>query len=160
MSAFISILVSLTPFIFIIYYFRMIKTTKYISTDLQSGQRCYSCKQDIEIDSDELLDILVHNKTNYRLCKSCLRDEKLDNLINKSKLSRFHKLKLLLVSKEFDKISKILIVSMLFLLCIDISLNILFNVKWFSYFYNAFLACYWLIIIYKHKSISIKKPSE
>lgn len=160
MSAFISILVYLTPFIFIIYYFRMIKTTKFISTELKTGQRCYSCKEDIEIDSNEVLDILVHNKNNYRLCKSCQRDEKLDNLINKSKLSRFHKLKLLLVSKEFDKISKILIVSMLFLLCIDISLNILFNVKWFSYFYNAFLACYWLIIIYKHKSISIKKPSE
>lgn len=160
MSAFISILVSLTPFIFIIYYFRMIKTTKYISTDLQSGQRCYSCKQDIEIDSDEVLDILVHNKTNYRLCKSCLRDEKLDNLINKNKSSKFHKLKLLLVSKDFDKISKLLIGSMVFLLCVDLLLKMLFDVKWFSYFYNAFLACYWSIMIYRHKVISIKKPSE
>ena len=155
----INILISLTPFIFIVYYIRIIKARKYISIDLRSGQRCYSCKEKIEIDSSEVLDILVHNKANYRLCKSCLRNEKLDILIDKNKSSKFHKLKLLLVSKDFDKISKLLIGSMIFLFFVNILLNILFD-TWFSYFYNAFLACYWLIIIYRHRVISIKKPSE
>jgi hypothetical protein len=142
------------------YYFNILRKTKYISTDLKTGERCYSCKDKMDIDRMDILDILVHDKKNYRLCKSCERDEKLDGLINKDKSSRLHKLKLYLIGTEFDKTTRILLTSIVLFLIIDMILKLKFDIKWFSYFYNTFLALYWLLMIYRHRIISIKKPSE
>jgi hypothetical protein len=160
MQATISILFSLLPFIFITYYFIVVRKTKYISLDLKSGKRCYSCKDSIDLDQMEYLDILVRDKKNYRLCHACQREEKLDGLINKNKSSILHKFNLKLIDERFDKTTKILLFSIIFLLVIDITLKIVFGIKWFSYFYNIFLALYWILIIYRYKLISIKKPSH
>jgi hypothetical protein len=39
----------------------------------------------------------------------------------------------------------------------DITLKVVFGIKSFAYFYNTFLVCYWLLLIYRHKLISTKK---
>ena len=127
MQSLISILISLFPFIFIIYYFSMVKKTKYISHNLKSGERCYSCKDKIEMDQMEVLDILVNDKKNYQLCHACQREEKLDGLINKNRSSILHKFNLKLIDERFDKTTKILLSSIVLLLIV---MMLIFNVKW------------------------------
>lgn len=153
-----SLIFSLLPFIFIVYYLSITSKSKYVSSDLKSGEICYSCKEKMDIDREELLENLLNNKTNYRLCQSCKRDEKLDKIVNHSKLSRLNKFKLYLISDDYNKFAKILLGFLLIFCITDITLKVVFNIKGFSYFYNTFLVVYWVLIIYRHKLISIKKP--
>ena len=153
----ISLLFSLLPFAFIVYYMAIISKSKYVSYDLKSGEICYSCKEKMDIDRDELLENLLNNKTNYRLCQACKRDEKLDKIVNHSKLSRLNKFKLYLISDDYNKFAKILLGFLIVFALSDVTLKIVFDIKVFSYFYNTFLVCYWLLLIYRHKLISTKK---
>ena len=90
----------------------MVKNTKYVTMDLRNGEMCYCCKGKIEIDRNELLNNILNNKINYRICKSCQRDEKLDELVNHSKLSRRHKVKFFLLSDKYDKFARYLLFSL------------------------------------------------
>jgi hypothetical protein len=153
----ISLLFTLLPFAFIVYYMITMNKSKYVSSDLKSGEICYSCKEKMDIDKEEVLENLINNKSNYRLCQSCKRDEKLDEIVNHSKLSKLNKFKLYLISDSYDKFFKILLILLLIFCITDVTLKVVFNIKGFSYFYNTFLVCYWLLLIYRHKLISIKK---
>ena len=152
-----SIIFTLIPFIFIIYYMIMIKNTKFITMDLRNGEMCYSCKGKIEMDKNELLSNILNNVTNYRICKSCQRDEKLDEIVNHSKLSKINKFKFFLLSEKYDKFARYLLFSLVILVFFDITLKIVFHIKWFSPIYNLYLVCYWLLLIYRHRLISTKK---
>lgn len=156
----ISLLFTLIPFLFIIYYMIMVKNTKYVSLDLKNGEMCYCCKAKIELDRSVVLSNMLNNKTNYSICKSCQRDEKLDKIVNHSKLSKLNSFKLFLLSERYDKFSRYLLFSLVFLISIDLILKLVFDIKWFSPIYNTYLVFYWLLLIYRHKLISIKKPSE
>jgi len=153
----ISLLFTLLPFAFIIYYLTTTSKSKYVSSDLKSGEICYSCKEKMDIDKEELLENLINNKSNYRLCQSCKRDEKLDEIVNHSKLSKLNKFKLYLISDSYSKFFKILLALLLIFCITDVTLKVVFNIKGFSYFYNTFLVFYWFLVIYRHKLISVKK---
>ena len=153
-----SIIFSLIPFIFIIYYTIMVKNTKYVTMDLRNGEMCYCCKGKIEMDRNDVLYNILNNVTNYRICKACQRDEKLDEIVNHSKLSKINKFKFFLLSEKYDKFARYLLFSLVILLFLDITLKIVFDIKWFSPIYNLYLVCYWLLLIYRHKLISTKKP--
>ena len=153
----ISFLFTLIPFIFIVYYIFIVRKSKYVSYDLKSGEICYSCKEKMEIKQLEILENLLNNKNNYRLCQSCKRDEKLDEIVNHSKLSKLNRFKLYLISDSYNKLFKISITLLLIFCIVDITLKTVFDIKGFSYFYNTFLVCYWLLLIYRHKLISVKK---
>ena len=153
----ISLLFTLIPFIFIIYYMTTLGKSNYVTSDLKSGEMCYCCKEKMEVDQVELLENLINNKDNYRLCQSCKRDEKLDKIVNHSKLSKINRFKLYLISDSYNKIFKISIALLLIFCIVDITLKVVFDIKVFSYFYNTFLVCYWLLLIYRHKLISVKK---
>lgn len=153
-----SIIFSLIPFIFIIYYTIMVKNTKYVTMDLRNGEMCYCCKGKIEMDRNDVLYNILNNVTNYRICKACQRDEKLDEIVNHSKLSKINKFKFFLLSEKYDKFARYLIFSLVILVFLDITLKIVFDIKWFSPIYNLYLVCYWLLLIYRHKLISTKKP--
>ena len=152
-----SIIFSLIPFAFIIYYMIMVKKTKYVSMDLRNGEMCYCCKGKMDIDKNDLLRNILNNKTNYRICKACQRDEKLDEIVNHSKLSKINKFKLFLLSEKYDKFSRYLLFSLVFLVSFDLVLKLVFQIKWFTPIYNLYLVCYWLLLIYRHRLISIKK---
>lgn len=152
-----SILFTLIPFIFIVYYIFIVRKSKYVSYDLKSGEICYSCKEKMDIDNEEVLENLINNKSNYRLCQSCKRDEKLDEIVNHSKLSRINRFKLYLISDSYNKLFKISIALLLIFCIVDITLKVVFDIKVFSYFYNLFLVLYWILMICRHKFISIKK---
>jgi hypothetical protein len=125
--------------------------------DLRNGEMCYSCKGKIEMDKNELLSNILNNVTNYRICKSCQRDEKLDEIVNHSKLSKINKFKFFLLSEKYDKFARYLLFSLVILVFFDITLKIVFHIKWFSPIYNLYLVCYWLLLIYRHRLISTKK---
>jgi len=125
--------------------------------DLRNGEMCYSCKGKIEMDKNELLSNILNNVTNYRICKACQRDEKLDEIVNHSKLSKINKFKFFLLSEKYDKFARYLLFSLVILVFFDITLKIVFHIKWFSPIYNLYLVCYWLLLIYRHRLISTKK---
>lgn len=152
-----SIIFSLIPFAFIIYYMIMIKNTKYVSMDLRNGEMCYCCKGKMDIDKNDLLNNILNNKTNYRICKACQRDEKLDEIVNHSKLSKINKFKLFLLSEKYDNFARYLLFSLVFFVSFDLVLKLVFQIKWFTPIYNLYLVCYWLLLIYRHRLISIKK---
>ena len=135
----------------------MVKNTKYVTMDLRNGEMCYCCKGKIEMDRNDVLYNILNNVTNYRICKACQRDEKLDEIVNHSKLSKINKFKFFLLSEKYDKFARYLLFSLVILLFLDITLKIVFNIKWFSPIYNLYLVCYWVLLIYRHKLISTKK---
>jgi len=135
----------------------IVNKSKYVSFELKVGEICYSCREKIEINEKERFENILNNKANYSICKSCKRDEKLDEIVNHSKLSRLNRFKLYLISDDYNKFAKILL-GFLVVFCItDITLKIVFDIKGFTYFYNTFLVFYWLLLIYRHKLISTKK---
>ena len=152
-----SIIFSLLPFAFIVYYMIMIKNTKYVSMDLRNGEMCYCCKGKMDIDKSDLLNNILNNKTNYRICKACQRNEKLDEIVNHRKLSKINKFKLFLLSERYDKFARYLLLSLVFFVLGDVVLKMVFDIKWFTPIYNLYLVCYWLLMIYRHRLISIKK---
>ena len=152
-----SLIFTLIPFIFIIYYMIMVKNTKFITMDLRNGEMCYCCKGKIEMDRNDVMYNILNNVTNYRICKACQRDEKLDEIVNHSKLSKLNKFKFFLLSEKYDKFARYLLFSLVILVFLDITLKIVFDIKWFSPIYNLYLVCYWLLLIYRHKLISTKK---
>jgi hypothetical protein len=109
------------------------------------------------MDRSDVMYNILNNLTNYRICKSCQRDEKLDEIVNHSKLSKLNKFKFFLLSEKYDKFSKYLITSLVVLVFFDITLKMVFDIKWFSPIYNLYLVSYWLLMIYRHRLMSIKK---
>ncbi len=152
-----SIIFSLIPFIFIIYYTIMVKNTKYVTMDLRNGEMCYCCKGKIEMDRNDVMYNILNNVTNYRICKACQRDEKLDEIVNHSKLSKINKFKFFLLSEKYDKFARYLLFSLVFFVLSDVVLKMVFDIKWFTPIYNLYLVCYWLLMIYRHRLMSIKK---
>jgi len=148
---------SIMPFIFILYYMRIVSKSKYVSSDLKSGEICYSCKEKIEVDRECLIKNLIYNNPNYSLCQLCKRDEKIDEIVNNRKLSIINKFKLYLIGDRYNRLFKILIVLLIIFCIIDVTLRSVFDIKGFNYFYNTFLFCYWALLIYRNKLISIKK---
>jgi hypothetical protein len=153
-----SLIFTFISFAFIVYYIILVKKSEYISSDLKSGEICYSCKEKLEVEQDVVFQNLINNKTNYQLCQSCKRDEKLDEIVNYSRLSILNRFKLYLISEKYNRVLLSLVFLLLIFCITDIILKITFDIKWFSYFYNLFLVFYWSIIIYRHKLISTKKP--
>lgn len=148
-----SIFFILFPFIFLIYFVFLLKKTKYITHDLKMGKKCYSCKEDTNIDIIKI----SYSKDNFNLCESCKRDETINKLFN-NRLSLINKFKFYLISSNKSVIYFIILIATL--LIIDTTLKVAFDIKWFTYIYNFFLLIYWIITIYRHKLISIKKPSQ
>lgn len=136
----------------------MLRKTKYVTMDLRNGEMCYCCKDKMEMDKNDLLNNILNNKSNYRICKACQRDEKLDEIVNHSKLSKINKFKFFLLSERYDKFAKYLLFSLVFFVLSDVVLKMVFDIKWFTPIYNLYLVCYWLLIIYRHRLMSIKKP--
>jgi uncharacterized membrane protein len=100
---------------------------------------------------------IINNKTNYQICTACQRDEKLDGIVGYSKLSKLNKFKFFLFSEKYDKLAKYLLFSLVILVFFDITLKIIFHIKWFSPIYSLYLVSYWLLMIYRHRLMSIKK---
>lgn len=82
-----SILFSLIPLIFIIWYFATHSRWKDISWDIRRGFKCPSCKCDIYTKEEEYniwtSSIVNLNDNKVIFCKSCKRDESIHLVLNK-----------------------------------------------------------------------------
>ncbi len=131
------------------YNFYMIKKGKSILYDLSTGVKCYNCKSETGHQRNTIED--MSNTKNFKLCKSCERDQKLDNLVNKF---RFDKIKF----KKFalsDKFNKKLIFYFLgyiaFCILIDVFLSYFFKVNFMTKTLNLCSLVFSLFTLYRTK---------
>jgi hypothetical protein len=154
-----------TALFMMVYLYRVYKTKKSITWDIKKGDNCYSCKEFIEEqpyrwdNSTGTFDTSV----NFKMCTSCNRDEKLDDVIKPSILVLF-KLKTLNNFKKFlysDKSNKFIIflfiIMMILSMVIDYTVRFFFNTKVLSFLYPLTSTIYWVIFYYKTKISYIEK---
>ena len=82
------------------YNFYLMKKKKSISYDLSTGVKCYNCKSETGHQRNTIEDIT--NTNNYKLCKSCERDRKLDSIVSPFKFDKI-KFKRFFLSDSFNK---------------------------------------------------------
>ena len=129
----ITIVISLFPLLGILaifsYNFYTIKKGKSILYDLSTGVKCYNCKSETGHERNTIEDI--SNTNNFKLCKSCERDQKLEGLMNRFKFDKV-KFKKFALSDKFNK-------KLIFYFLGYIGLCILIDVFLFSLFKVSFM---------------------
>jgi hypothetical protein len=154
---------------------RLRKKKTLITFDVQQGIKCYSCKQDIIPDIEQnqvnkfnqLSSIFTRVSQNersedFKMCTSCSRDEKLQDLTSKFfiKKQNINNIKKSLYSKKLDKMFILFIFIMIFGHVIDFIIRYYSDIK--SPFRSLFTIIYW-ILWYKKTTLSYgenKKPSN
>jgi len=168
-----SILSFLTMIVISVLTWRLHKKKTLITFDVQQGIKCYSCKQDIVPDIDDLekytqlSNIYVRisqdeKSQDFKMCMSCSRDEKLQDLTSKFFIKKHHinNLKRSLYSKRYDKIFILFLFVMIIGHVIDFLIRNYFNLR--TPFGSLFTILYW-VIWYKKSTLSYgekKKPSN
>jgi hypothetical protein len=155
--------------------FRLRKKKTLITFDVQQGIKCYSCKQDIipDIEQNQLdkfnqlsgiyTRVSQDEKSqDFKMCTSCSRDEKLQDLTSKFFIKKHYinNLKRSLYSKKLDKMFILFLFIMIFGHVIDFIIRHYFNLR--TPFGSLFTIIYW-IIWYKKSTLSYgenKKPSN
>ena len=153
--------------------FRLHKKRTLITFDVQQGIKCYSCKQDIVPDKEDLekytqlssiyTRISQNEKSqDFKMCTSCSRDEKLQDLTSKFFIKKQHinNLKKALYSKKYERTFFALLLLMIVGHVIDFVIRYYFNLR--TPFGSLFTIIYW-IIWYKKSTLSYgekKKPSN
>ena len=115
-SFFFTLLSFLIMIVISILTFRLHKKRTLITFDVQQGIKCYSCKQDIVPDIEDLekytqLSSIYARISNdeksqdFKMCMSCSRDEKLRDLTSKFFIKKHHinNLKKSLYSKKYER---------------------------------------------------------
>ena len=125
----ITFTLSLTTIFLIIFTFSftfyIIKSKKSISYDLATGVKCYNCKSETGHERITFEDI--SNTNNYKLCKSCERNQKLNNIITKFKFDTI-KFKRFILNDKFNK--KMILYFLIYLFsCIIIDLFLFYFFK-------------------------------
>ena len=172
-SFFFSILSFLIMIVISVLTWRLHKKKTLIIFDVQQGIKCYSCKQDIVPDIDDLekytqlSNIYVRisqdeKSQDLKMCMSCIRDEKLQDLTSKFFIKKHHinNLKRSLYSKRYDKIFILFLFVMIIGHVIDFLIRNYFNLR--TPFGSLFTILYW-ILFYKKSTLSYgenKKPSN
>ena len=172
-SFFFSILSFLIMIVISILTFRLHKKRTLITFDVQQGIKCYSCKQDIVPDTEDLekytqLSSIYTRISNdeksqdFKMCMSCSRDEKLRDLTSKFFIKKHHinNLKKSLYSKKYERTFFALLLLLIIGHVIDFIIRHYFNLR--TPFGSLFTIIYW-IIWYKKSTLSYgekKKPSN
>ena len=115
-SFFFTLLSFLVMIVISVLTYRLHKKRTLITFDVQQGIKCYSCKQDIVPDKDDLekytqlssiyTRISQNEKSqDFKMCTSCIRDEKLQDLTSKLFIKKYHinNLKKTLYSKKYER---------------------------------------------------------
>lgn len=152
----ITLLISLLPFILIIWYISGIKKYKDVSHDMRYGEICYSCKDKIDV-------IHPHNKfiladdSNLNMCISCKRDESIQDVLGFKRVSYLNKLKRYLCSSKYKRPQKILLILLFISLVTDVLLAIFTDLKGYNHFVNAMNCIYWSYMFLHRRFTSIRK---
>ena len=173
LSFFFTLLSFLVMIVISVLTYILHKKKTLITFDVQQGIKCYSCKQDIVPDKEDLekytqLSSIYTRISNdeksqdFKMCMSCSRDEKLRDLTSKFFIKKHHinNLKKALYSKKYEKTFFALLLLMIVGHVIDFVIRYYFNLR--TPFGSSFTIIYW-IIWYKKSTLSYgekKKPSN
>jgi ATP-dependent Zn protease len=133
------------------YTFYIIKNKKSIGYDLSTGVKCYNCKS--ETGHERLTYEDISNTNNYKLCKSCERDQKLNNIISKFKFDSIKFKRLILNDKFNKKIVFYFIIYTILCIIIDLLLFYFFKFTFLSKTMNLFSFLFSLISLYRTKLV-------
>lgn len=152
--------------------YRLHKKKTLITFDVQQGIKCYSCKQDIILEDgpdklNQLSNIFTRVSQNeksqdFKMCTSCSRDEKLQDLTSKFFIKKNHinNLKKILYSKKYERTFFLLLFLLILGHVVDFLIRNYFNLR--TPFGSLFTILYW-ILWYKKSTLSYgekKKPSN
>jgi hypothetical protein len=144
------IILFLIIFIFL-YTFYIIKNKKSIGYDLSTGVKCYNCKS--ETGHERLTYEDISNTNNYKLCKSCERDQKLNNIISKFKFDTIKFKRFILNDKFYKKIVFYFIIYTIICIIIDLLLFYFFKFTFLVKTMNLFSFLFSLISLYRTKLV-------
>jgi hypothetical protein len=152
-------LISILPFIYMGYFYFSVKKkyNKNISFDITYGMRCYSCKSEIS-NLEDLAKKMFDSKV-LKLCDSCERDEQINKVFDRRSSV---KLKKLLVSDKYVRLTSTFLFTMIFFMALDI-LDIFFideNIRIFFILGQLSQLGFWIILIKRWKYTAIKKPQS
>jgi hypothetical protein len=133
------------------YTFYIIKNKKSIGYDLSTGVKCYNCKS--ETGHERLTYEDISNTNNYKLCKSCERDQKLNNIISKFKFDTIKFKRFILNDKFYKKIVFYFIIYTILCIIIDLFLFYFFKFTFFAKIMNLFSFLFSLISLYRTKLV-------
>jgi len=133
------------------YTFYIIKNKKSIGYDLSTGVKCYNCKS--ETGHERLTYEDISNTNNYKLCKSCERDQKLNNIISKFKFDTIKFKRFILNDKFYKKIVFYFIIYTIICIIIDLLLFYFFKFTFLVKTMNLFSFLFSLISLYRTKLV-------
>lgn len=134
-----------------INFFRSSKNKECVSFSKKVGNSCYSCSDDIE-DPDMLDNYkrVINDKEDFRLCKACERDEKLDYFIHGKKTDeKINNFKKFLLSNKFKKINIFLLILIPVTLLIHYFILYVYDINWFYVINYSIVTFYWILFLYK-----------
>lgn len=165
-------LLSLIPFIFIIYFFVLSKNKENISFEVQKGLRCYCCKEEILTREEYYHNLLkktiitqnalVEFDDNPTKCLSCKRDDNIisvtGNLVSKLKTP----LMLFLISNKANRFNKILLFLMVFFIGTDIYMKMTDDnaSRIFFILYVITNLVFWSLMVLQRNMFLMKKPAD
>ena len=94
----ISLIISLLPFIFIIYYFHLTRNRDIVLWDMKHGHRCISC-----LEKNETAEPYWLSKEHQYVCKKCDRDNSLNFLLGNKRDKIRMRFISVAISKQWDK---------------------------------------------------------
>lgn len=156
------LLITLFPFIFILYNYFFFKKRESISFGIKHGLNCYSCKSAISTLEDLVnsgFSPFSDENKEAKLCKSCERDEKLCSLtdsksVNKTSFKRF------LISDKSKKLQSIFLYLGIFFIIIDLIFRLAFDFRYFVIITSLFNSLFWLLFIGRNYVTTIKSDKQ
>lgn len=163
-------LLSLIPFIFIIYFFVLSKNKENISFEVQKGLRFYCCKEEILTREEYYYNLLkkatqnalIEFDDNPTKCLSCKRHDNINsvtgNLVSKLKTP----LMLFLISNKVIRFNKILLFLMVFFIGTDIYMKMTDDntSRIFFILYVITNLVFWTLTVLQRNMFLMKKPAD
>lgn len=158
-STIFSLLLSLVPFTLIFIYMRMMRKREFVSFDINTGTRCYSCKEEIERDYfNTLVKGLKDDEKLHKLCKSCERDKSIDILFSKKRGQFILSLKKFILSEKYRKIQQRVTIGCVVLPLLGLLLKHVFGLNnHFTDISNIINIMIWCFMIFQLKTTTIPK---
>lgn len=138
-------------FIAFAHFFRSTKNKEAVSFSKKVGNSCYSCSDEIE-DDDPMDNYkrIIEDKEDFRLCKACERDEKLDYFIyGRNTNEKINNFKKFLLSNKFKKINIFLLILIPVTLLIHYFILYVYDINWFYPVNYSIVTFYWILFLYK-----------
>lgn len=161
-STLISLLISFSPFILILYYFRIMRKRDFVSYYMNNGIRCYCCKQEFfNLDKDffkKVDDLEKQGKRNLRLCTSCEREKNINILFSRKKDQFVLSLRRFMLTDKYQKIQRIVTLSCVALPILSIVFKFVFKTETYLTEISSLVNCViWSFMIYHLRVTTIPK---